>query len=87
MLSKPVRIFHRKFVLTFFAQITVSFVYCLLVPTLPLSLSRRGFSEMQIGILIGSLGLSSMILHPFVGSLLQKTRKFASWSLGPSSSP
>ena len=66
-------IVHKKFVITFLAQITVSFVYCLLVPTLPLYFSRRGYSEMEIGVLIGSLGLSSLMLRPFVGRFLQKT--------------
>lgn len=66
-------IVHKKFITTFFAQITVSFVYCLLVPTLPLYFSRRGYSEMEIGVLIGSLGLSSLVLRPFVGRFLQKT--------------
>jgi len=64
------KIFHRDFVLTFFAQFSISFVVCLLIPTLPIYLSRSGATEVEIGILIGVLGFASLILRPPVGRAL-----------------
>jgi MFS family permease len=66
------KIFTRNFVLCFFAQFAFSFVFHILIPTLPLYLSRLGSSEEEIGVLIGSFAVSSLILRPFVGRALLK---------------
>jgi len=50
----------------------MSSVYCTLIPTLPIYLSRIGSTEIEIGILIGTLGLSSLVLRPIVGRFLLK---------------
>ena len=63
----------RDFVLCFFAQFTFTSVFHLLIPTLPIYLSRLGSTEAEIGVLIGSLFVSSLILRPFVGRALFKT--------------
>jgi MFS family permease len=64
------KILTRNFVLCFFAQLTFAFVFHILIPTLPIYLSRLGSSEVEIGVLIGSIGFSSLVLRPFVGRAL-----------------
>jgi len=66
------KILTRNFILCFFAQFTFTSVFHLLIPTLPIYLSRLGSSEIEIGILIGILGVSSLFLRPFVGRALLK---------------
>ena len=66
------KILTRNFVLCFFAQFTFTSVFHILIPTLPIYLSRLGSSEVEIGVLIGSLGVSSLVLRPFVGRALLK---------------
>src|SRR5512139_175974 len=66
------KILNREFVLACLAQFILSFAYTLLIPTLPIHLSRSGSTEVEIGVLIGTLNLSSMILRPFVGRALLK---------------
>ncbi len=73
MTTQTTRILNREFVLAFFAQFIVSFVFCILIPTLPIYLSKIGSTEMEIGVLIGILGLSSLVLRPLVGRFLLKT--------------
>ncbi len=73
MTTKTTKILNREFVLASAAQFTVSFVFCILIPTLPIYLSQIGSTEMEIGVLIGILGLSSLVLRPLVGRLLLKT--------------
>lgn len=65
-------IFTRNFILLFFAQLAFTAVYHTLIPTLPIYLSRMGAEEVEIGILIGALGVCSLILRPFVGRALLK---------------
>jgi MFS family permease len=60
----------RNFVLCFFAQVSFTSVFHTLIPTLPIYLSQVGADEVEIGILIGALGVSSLILRPFVGRAL-----------------
>jgi MFS family permease len=67
------KILTRNFVLCFFAQFTFAFVFHILIPTLPIYLSKLGTSEVEIGVLIGSLGFSSLVLRPFVGRALLKS--------------
>ena len=72
MTRQTTKILNRDFVLTLSAQFTVSFVYYILIPTLPIYLSKIGSTEVEIGILIGMLNLSSLVLRPFVGRALVK---------------
>src|SRR3989304_436482 len=64
------KIFNRDFVLAFFAQFAFTSVFYILVPTLPIYLSRWGSTEVEIGVLIGSLTVSSLVLKPLVGRAL-----------------
>ena len=66
------KILTREFVLIFFAQFTLSSVFHILIPTLPIYLSRLGSGETEIGVLIGSFGVSSLLFRPFVGRALIK---------------
>ena len=62
----------RDFILCFFAQFTFTFVIFSLIPTLPIYLSRLGSKEVEIGALIGSSAVASLVLRPFVGRALLK---------------
>ena len=64
------KILNRDFILAFFAQFALSSVFQILIPTLPIYLSRLGSTEVEIGILIGTLSISSLVLRPFVGRAL-----------------
>ncbi|MFB3886634.1 MAG: MFS transporter [Thermodesulfobacteriota bacterium] len=64
------KILHREFILTFFAQFALSSSSNLLVPTLPIYFLRSGATEVEIGVLIGILGVSSVVLRPIVGRTL-----------------
>ncbi len=66
-------IISRFFLLSFIAQFTFSLVFCLLIPTIPIYLSRWGAKEGEIGFLIGVFSVSSLILRPFVGKALLTT--------------
>lgn len=61
------KIFNQDFVLGFFAQFTFSSVFFILVPTIPIHLSRMKSEESEIGILVGILSITSLVLRPFVG--------------------
>ena len=60
----------RDFVLSFFAQFCFSSVFCILIPAIPIYLSKFQAKESEIGILIGIFSVSSLILRPFVGKAL-----------------
>jgi MFS family permease len=66
------KIFTRDFILVFLAQFTLQFVFNILIPTLPIYLSRLGESEVETGILIGIFFFSSLVFRPFVGKALLK---------------
>ena len=66
------KILTRNFVLCFLAQFTFTSVFHIQIPTLPIYLSRLGSSEVEIGVLIGIIGVSSLVLRPFVGRALLK---------------
>ena len=66
------KILTRDFVLCFFAQFAFASVFFILIPTLPIYLSRVGATEVEIGILIGAFGISSLILRPIVGRAIPK---------------
>jgi MFS family permease len=64
------KILSRGFILCFFAQFTFQAVFTILVPTLPIYISRFQAKEAEIGVLIGVFSFSSLILRPFVGKAL-----------------
>ena len=64
--------FLRDFVLSFFAQFAFSSVYSILIPTIPIYLSTFNAKEAEIGVLVGALSVSSLIIRPFVGRALLK---------------
>ena len=66
------KILTRDFVLVFFAQFAFTSVFHILIPTLPIYLSRLGSTEAEIGVLIGIFFFSSLVLRPFVGRALLK---------------
>ena len=72
MNRRTAKILNRDFVLTLSAQFTLSFVYYILIPTLPIYLSKIGSTKVEIGILIVMLNLSCLVLRPFVGRALVK---------------
>jgi len=67
-----------EFVSVFLSQLALSFTVSLLVPTLPIYLAGLGSREETIGVLIGAISVSSVILRPAVGKALTRTpeRKF-----------
>jgi predicted MFS family arabinose efflux permease len=66
------KIFTRDFILNFLAQFAFSFVFSILIPTLPIYLEKMGSTGAEIGVLIGIFSLSSLIFRPFVGRALLK---------------
>jgi hypothetical protein len=64
------KILTEEFVLTFFAQVAFISVLQLLIPTLPIYLSRLGSTEVEIGVFVGVFGVASVALRPFVGRAL-----------------
>jgi len=66
------KILTRDFILCFFAQFAFTSVSFVLIPTLPIYLSRLGSTEIEIGILIGASGISSLVIRPIVGRFLSK---------------
>ena len=62
--------FTSYFILVFFAQVAFTVVGYILIPTLPVYLARLGSKETEIGVLIGSYGVSSLVFRPFVGRAL-----------------
>jgi MFS family permease len=67
------KILTRDFIFGFISQFTFSIAYHVLYPTLPIYLSRFGSTEVDIGVLIGILGVSSLVFRPFIGRALLKT--------------
>jgi MFS family permease len=70
MATETTDILNRRFILTFLSQFMLSSASCLLIPTLPIYLSRIGSTEVEIGILIGALGISSLVMRPLMGRVL-----------------
>jgi len=73
------KILTRDFILCFFAFFAFGFVFNILIPTLPVYLSRLGSNEAEIGILIGSFAVFSLVLRPFVGKALLRIPEKALW--------
>jgi len=63
-------IFNRNFNLIFLGQFAFSLAFHILIPTLPIHLSRSGSAEAEIGVLIGVFSVSSLIIRPSVGRAL-----------------
>ena len=64
------KILTREFIITAFGLFTVGFVFHILTPTLPIYLSTKGSTEIEIGLLIGVFGLASLLSRPVVGKTL-----------------
>jgi MFS family permease len=64
------KILTRDFILSFFAQFSFSFVFSILIPTIPIYLSNMEAKEAEIGVLVGALSVSSLVLRPLVGRAL-----------------
>jgi predicted MFS family arabinose efflux permease len=64
------KILTHDFILAFLALFALAFVFFILIPTLPIYLSRSGSPEVEIGVLIGIFGFSSLLLRPVVGRAL-----------------
>jgi len=67
------KILNRDFLLTFAAQLCFSAGLFMLVPTLPIYLSKLNTPETEIGLLIGTSSVSSLLLRPFMGRALLRT--------------
>ena len=72
------KILTRDFVLNFLAQFAFSFVSFILIPTIPVYLSRFEAKAGEIGFLVGILSVASLIPRPFIGRALLRIpeRKF-----------
>jgi MFS family permease len=66
------KIFTRDYILGFFAQFSLSGTFNLLLPTLPIYLEKLGSKEVEIGVLVGAMSVSSLVLRPVVGKALTK---------------
>jgi MFS family permease len=64
------KILTRDFTLCFLTQFAFTFAAFSLIPALPIYLSRLGSTEVEIGVLIGSFAVSSLVLRPIVGRSL-----------------
>jgi predicted MFS family arabinose efflux permease len=69
------KIFTHDFILAFVAQLALTSVMQLLIPTLPIYLKSLGSTEIEIGILVGMLGLASLASRPLVGRALVRVRE------------
>jgi MFS family permease len=67
------KILTRDFILAFFGQLTFTLANHILIPTLPIYLSRLDSRETEIGVLIGVFTVSSLVLRPFTGKMLLRT--------------
>jgi MFS family permease len=63
----PQKILSGDFILCFFGNFAFQSVFAILVPTIPIHLSRFEAKEAEIGFLVGIFSLSSLILRPVVG--------------------
>jgi MFS family permease len=72
------KVISRDFILSLLVQFMSSLVLCILIPALPIYLSRFRAREAEIGLLVGVFSIASLILRPIVGRALLRTpeRKF-----------
>ena len=66
------KILTRDFVITFLAQFAFTSVFYILIPTLPIYLSRLGSTNAAIGMIIGGFSISALVVRPIIGRLLLK---------------
>ncbi len=66
------KIFKRDFILSLLVQFMSSLVLCILIPALPIYLSKFQAREAEIGLLVGVFSIASLILRPIVGRALLK---------------
>jgi MFS family permease len=66
------KILSRDFILCSFAQFVFSIVFNILIPIIPIYLTKFGAKEAEIGFLIGVFSISSLVLRPVVGRALLK---------------
>ena len=76
------KILTRDFILAFFAQLTFTLANHILIPTLPIYLSRLDSRETEIGVLIGIFTVSSLVLRPFTGKMLLRTPEKKMMTIG-----
>jgi len=69
------KIFTRDFILSFFAQFAFSSVFFILIPTIPIYLSKLGSTVAGIGVLVGAMSASSIVLRPLVGRILLRAHE------------
>jgi MFS family permease len=62
----------RPFILTCLAQFTFSIAFYVLLPTLPIYLSKLGSREAEIGLLVGAFAAGSLVFRPLVGKALSR---------------
>ena len=60
------------FILTCLSQFTFSVALYILLPTLPIYLSRLGSNETEIGLLVGAFAAGSVVFRPLVGKILSR---------------
>jgi len=73
MVTHPLRkILTRDFILSSVGLFILGAVYHSLTPTLPIYLSTLGAKEVEIGVLIGSFGLTSLLVRPLAGKALAR---------------
>ncbi len=73
MASQTLRkILTRDFILSAIGMFMLGAVYHSLTPTLPIYLSTLGAREVEIGVLIGSFGLTSLLVRPLAGKALAR---------------
>ena len=72
------KIITRDFILNFFAQFSFSSASFVLIPTIPIFLSRLGAKGIEIGFLVGILNFCSLVPRLFIGRALLRIpeRKF-----------
>jgi MFS family permease len=63
-------LFTRDFVLAFFAFFCFASAFHALTPTLPIFLAGLGSAKREIGILVGTIGISSLVFRFVVGKVL-----------------
>lgn len=66
------RLWTKSFILMTLGLLFLFTAFYMLYPTLPLFIKVIGGSEKQVGLAMGALMLSSVILRPFVGGLLDR---------------
>jgi MFS family permease len=66
------RLWTKSFILMTLGLLFLFTAFYMLYPTLPLFIKEMGGNEKQVGLAMGALMLSSVILRPFVGGLLDR---------------